>query len=86
MRFLYVKLVGYIGLYNGLGLSEIEVDFTKSKNKITVISGPNGVGKSTIINAFNILPDPNCYFVPSMVAKKIIKLFDNGNIYDIEIM
>lgn len=85
MRFLYVKLEGYIGLYNGLGLSEIELDFTRCRNKITVISGPNGVGKSTLLGALNILPDNNSCFVPTMNARKIIKLFDEGNIYDIVI-
>lgn len=86
MKFLYVKLTGYIGLYNGLGLSEIEIDFTKSKNNITVISGPNGVGKSTIINAFNILPDKNECFVPTMNASKYIKLTDGENLYEINIV
>lgn len=83
MRFLYVKLTGYIGLYNGLGLNEIELHLDRCKNNITVISGPNGVGKSTIINALNILPDPNTCFVPTMIASKIIKLQDKDNIYDI---
>ena len=85
MRFLYVKLVGYIGLYSGLGLKEIELDFTKAVNKICVISGPNGVGKSTIINALNLMPDDNNCFVPSMEAYKIIKLTDGVNLYDITI-
>lgn len=85
MKFLYVKLTGYIGLYNGLGLNEIELHLDKCKNKITVISGPNGVGKSTIINALNILPDPNTCFVPTMSAGKDIILQDEENIYEIHI-
>lgn len=85
MRFLYVKLSGYIGLYNGLGVNDITIDFTKCKNKITVISGPNGVGKSTLLQALSILPDGNENFVPSMAAYKQIRLFDNDNIYDIMI-
>lgn len=85
MRFLYVKLTGYIGLYNGLGINEIEIDFTKCKNKITVISGPNGVGKSTIINALSLLPDSNDNFVPTMNASKFIRLTDGENLYEIYI-
>lgn len=85
MRFLYVKLVGYAGLYNGSGLDSIEIDFTKCKNKITVISGPNGTGKSTIINALNILPDGNHNFLEGREASKTIKLMNEGNIYDIQI-
>lgn len=83
MRILYVRLVGYIGLYSGLGLKEINIDFSKAKNKICVISGPNGVGKSTIINALNLMPDDNSCFIPSMEASKYIKLTDGMNVYDI---
>lgn len=86
MRFLNVKLTGYIGIYNGLGLSELELDFTKCKNPIIVISGPNGVGKSTILNALTIIPDNNGCFVPSMVGKKDMILTDNENIYEIHII
>lgn len=83
MRFLYVRLVGYIGLYSGLGLKQIDIDFGKAKNKICIISGPNGVGKSTIINALNLMPDDNSCFIPSMEASKYLKLTDGFNIYDI---
>ena len=83
MRFLYVKLTGYIGIYNGLGLSQIEIDFTKSKNRICVITGPNGSGKSTLLNALNILPDGSENFVPTLSASKQLRILDEGTIYDI---
>lgn len=83
MRFLYVKLTGYIGIYNGLGLSQIEIDFTKSQNKICVITGPNGSGKSTLLNALSILPDGNENFVPTLSASKQLQILDDGTIYDI---
>ena len=87
MKYLYVKLTGYAGLYNGSGLDSIEIDFTKCKNRITVISGPNGTGKSTIINALHILPDGNENFLPHVEASKIMKLLgEDGNIYDIQIL
>lgn len=86
MRILYAKLVGYIGIYNGLGKTEIEIDFTRSKNHICVISGPNGCGKSTILNALNILPDDNICFVPSMQASKDIRILDEDVVYDIHIL
>lgn len=85
MKFLYVKLTGYIGLYNGLGINDIEIDLTKCKNKIVVISGPNGVGKTTIINAQSLLPDGNENFVPTMSAAKFIRLTDGENLYEINI-
>lgn len=83
MRFLYIKLTGYAGLYNGSGLDSIELDFTRCKNKITVISGPNGTGKSTIINALHLMPDGNHNFLEGREASKIIKLEYDGSIYDI---
>lgn len=83
MRFLYAKLSGYVGIYNGLGLENIEIDFTRCQNKICVVIGPNGCGKSTLLNALNILPDGNENFVPSLPASKQLRLFDEGVIYDI---
>ena len=46
MRFLYVKLTGYIGIYNGLGLSSIEIDFSKARNKICIIRTKNVDGNN----------------------------------------
>ena len=83
MRFLYAKLTGYIGIYNGLGLNSIEIDFSKAKNNITVISGANGCGKSTLLNALNVFPDSNDSFVPTMIASKQLRIFDDGVVYDI---
>ena len=86
MRILYAKLNGYVGIYNGLGKSELEIDFTKSRNRICVISGSNGSGKSTLLNALNVLPDGNECFVPSMQASKQLRICDNDIIYDINII
>ena len=33
MKIAELRLKNYIGIYNGLGLHEIKIDFTKSKNK-----------------------------------------------------
>ena len=83
MRFLYINLVGYIGIYNGMGKEDIELDLTSSKNKITIISGANGTGKSTIIKAINLLPDSNDNFIPGKNAMKYLKLTDGNNTYEI---
>lgn len=83
MRFLYIKLVGYIGIYNGMGKENIELDLSNSKNKTTIISGANGTGKSTIIKAINLLPDSNNNFIPGKDAMKFLKLTDGTNIYEI---
>lgn len=83
MRFLYINLVGYIGIYNGMGKENIELDLSNSKNKTTIISGANGTGKSTIIKAINLLPDSNNNFIPGKDAMKYLKLTDGSNIYEI---
>src|SRR5574344_2450905 len=83
MQVLYIKLIGYIGIYNGLGKDTLEIDLTKANNKICVICGPNGVGKSTLQNAIGILPESNDQFVPTMNAQKIITFTDGQNVYTV---
>lgn len=83
MRITYAKLVGYAGFYTGLGKNELEIDFTKCKNHIVVISGANGCGKSTLLNALSILPDSNDCFLPCTTASKQLQVINQDVIYDI---
>ena len=83
MRYLYAGFKGYIGFYNGLGLNHIEIDFSKCKNNIVLISGINGCGKSTLLNALNLFPDPSSSFTPNIDAEKRLTLVDKDNIYQI---
>lgn len=80
-----LKLVNYGGIYNGLGLYEIEIDFTRCKHKLILIKGDNGSGKSTIENAIKPLPDDNSSFIEGYTARKEIEYYDNinGVIYNI---
>lgn len=71
-----LKLINYGGIYNGMGLYEIEIDFTKCKNKIVLIKGDNGSGKSTIENALKPLPDDNTSFISDKNACKEIEYID----------
>lgn len=50
MKCLYLKLKNYIGIYNGMGLKSIELDFSKKDFKFIIFAGENGSGKSTIQN------------------------------------
>lgn len=86
MRYIYACFKGYIGFYNGLGLNKVEIDFTKCKNNIILISGVNACGKSTLMNALNPFPDPSSSFTPNQDAEKILTLFDNGDTYNIRII
>ena len=69
MKFLSVYLSNYIGIYNGMGLYDIHIDMSKCRNRITIIRGDNGSGKSTtikMIKTVNII----------MVEKRyLIKIF-----------
>ena len=84
MKLRYLELGNYIGIYNGLGLNKIAIDFTKCKNNLTVIKGDNGCGKSTLYRSLSPLPDSNEMFIPNANAYKIIEYYDNGIIYRIQ--
>ncbi|MBR2212932.1 MAG: hypothetical protein IJ889_00690 [Eubacterium sp.] len=86
MVYTYLKLENYAGIYNGLHLNTIEIDFTKCRSRIVRILGDNGSGKSTILKAISPLPDDNINFIPNMPASKVVGLFDevNGCAYRIE--
>lgn len=51
MRVTYLKLENVAGLLVGSDRENLEIDFSKSKNKIISIQGHNGVGKSVLISA-----------------------------------
>lgn len=79
-----LKLVNYAGIYNGMGINEIEIDFTKCKNHIILIRGDNGSGKSTLVKSIKPLPDTNDDFINGLVATKEIEYIDEfGTIYSI---
>lgn len=82
VAFIYIK--GYVGIFNGMGLKELYIDFSKAKNKICVIKGDNGSGKSTLENAINPTNETAKDFIPGEEAiKKIGYIFDNGSILTI---
>lgn len=86
MRIQYFKLMNYAGIYNGLGLNIIEIDFSKCTHIITMISGRNGSGKSTILKSLNPLPDGSENFLDKLpVEKQIVISDDMGNVYDLDI-
>lgn len=51
MKITYIKLVNVAGIYVGCNKEEIEIDFSKSTNKIVAICGRNGHGKSVLISS-----------------------------------
>lgn len=51
-----LKLVNFIGVYLGTGLTEFEIDRSRSSNNIILIIGDNGSGKTSIISELTPLP------------------------------
>lgn len=81
MRYKFIELHNYIGIYNGMGLNEIKIDFSKCKYDKIIIKGDNGSGKSTISNSIHPNPDTNDKFIPNQEARKNLCLVDNGTEY-----
>ena len=55
----YLLLRGFEGILSGMGLSEIEIDFSTVPDGIVVFDGPNGRGKTTIVDNmhhFRVMP------------------------------
>lgn len=85
MKYLGITLKGYIGIFNGLGVHEVNIDLNNS-NSIVLITGPNGGGKSTILNAIHLNPDPASCFIKGYPAEKHLTLLDRGIVYQIHII
>ena len=85
MRFLHIKLVGYVGFYSVMGLDSLEIDFTKCKHNVILIHGKNGSGKSTLMNALNPFPDPSSMYMSNRDAEKHITIANLNDIYQIHI-
>ena len=51
MRIIYLKLVNYASIYTAMRRKKIEIDLSKSKNRIVLLIGDNGTGKTSIMSA-----------------------------------
>lgn len=78
MRYKSIELYNYIGIYNGMGITQLKIDFTKCVTNKVIIRGKNGSGKSTLLRAINPNPDSNDSFIPNLEARKIVTLTENG--------
>jgi DNA repair exonuclease SbcCD ATPase subunit len=77
MRYKWIELYGYAGIYNGMGLTHIKIDFTKCLTNKIIIRGSNGSGKSTIMSAIHPNPDGNDKFIKDAEARKNMCLIAN---------
>ena len=54
MKIIYIKMKNFSNIYTAMNKSkEIEIDFSKSKNRIILITGPNGSGKTSILSCLH---------------------------------
>lgn len=56
MKILYLKLKNYATIYTAMGLKELEIDFSKSKNNVILFVGNNGSGKTSILSTLHPFP------------------------------
>lgn len=57
MKITYFRMKGYVNILQGMGLDELIIPFDQFKNRIILIQGANGTGKSTILKALSPEPD-----------------------------
>lgn len=50
MKITYLKLENFINIKAGMKKTKVEIDFSKSKNKIILLCGPNGTGKTSLLS------------------------------------
>lgn len=53
MKVIYLKLINIAGLYVGSNINKLEIDFSKSINKIIAIISPNASGKSCLLSSIS---------------------------------
>lgn len=92
MKLLNLKLRGSIGVFKGLGLNEIEIDFTQFGPGLIALTGKNGSGKTSILE--------NCHAYRCMISRdgslqshfflkdshRILKFEQDGKIYEAKIL
>lgn len=88
MRITYLKLINFIGIYNGTGLSEFEMKFDNNKNKIVLLLGKNGSGKSSVLSTLHpfasTLDDRTEFILSGRDGYKEIHIENNGRKYIIK--
>lgn len=89
MRMIRLKLKNFASIWTGMNKTEIDIDFTRCKNRIILITGENGTGKTSLLSQMN--PFPNLIATDIRATENLIlegkdgyKLFileHNGDVY-----
>lgn len=60
-----------------------DIDFTNISNKICILTGPNGYGKTTVLQIINSLAIPDLFYFCTFPFESIKVRFDNGESLEI---
>jgi len=90
-RIARLKLVNFIGIRDGMGRNEIEIDFNKAgtitPHRIVLLKGGNGSGKSTLMSTLSPFKDTfdnhKTVIIDGMDGVKEIDIEFNGHLYEI---
>ena len=89
MRITRLILVNFVNIYTGMKLKKLDLDLTKSRNRIILLIGKNGSGKTSILSNLHPFAYPGTMDVRNntdMILKdhdgyKEIHIIDDGNDY-----
>lgn len=77
MRLASIRLENFIGPWNGMGLTDLYIDFMRCTHKILVIKSDNGCGKSSFLRTVTPLSDNTKDLIPGTTARKTISYLLN---------
>lgn len=88
----YIELENYNNIHTGLNTNRLRIDFSKQKNPVCIVSGPNGIGKTSLISCMTPFAsignidsrDSNSLILPKQPGYKKIVFVDGNNEYEIE--
>ena len=92
MRIKRLKLKNFASIYAGMNLKEIDIDFTKCQNDVTLLVGKNGSGKTSILSNLHPFPylgnldlrNSQSLILEGKDGLKIFECVDNENEYRFE--
>lgn len=85
MKYIYLKIWGYKAIMNGLQSTEYTLDLSNNKFPVILLHGPNGIGKTTILNALSPEVDPPSLYIPGINAGKELSILNKGILYLVHI-
>lgn len=91
MKITYLKLKNFSSIYTGMKKKSIEIDFSQSQNRIIVLVGKTGSGKTSILSQLNPYAYPtndsrsrHTMIMNETEGYKEIHYDDNATIYKIK--